>query len=147
MPKILRVVILTGILLAGQRQGSARAAGQELEQQAQQLAGEKSRIWVFRRVEVGLGGSEECRSGEIWTFSADHELQIKTCEDKHWVTKNLNWSLSREGQIDTLVTIGEERYYLTFSQRHSATYMRLRNVRASQTDLRVDREFRLKGVE
>jgi hypothetical protein len=114
---------------------------------ARQLVGGDSRTWVLERITVVLGGTRGCTSGETWRFIADHKVEIKACKNNRLVTETLNWSLSREGDLDTLVVVGDTSYYLVFSQERSATIMRLRTASGTKIEPRVTKEFHLQEVE
>jgi hypothetical protein len=114
---------------------------------AQRLVGENTRTWIFKRIEVVMGGSGRCTSGETLSFSADHKVEIKICENQHLVTKSLNWSLSQEGSLDLVVMIGATPYSLTFWRKGSATFMRLRTLTDTRITPRVSKVFLLEKAE
>jgi len=117
------------------------------EASAQQLVGENSRTWTFRRVEIEMSGTSRCISGETWSFSANHYVVIKSCESNQLVTKSLKWSLSQKGSLDTVVMVGDIPYYLTFWRKGSDRFMRLRTLTDTKTTPRVTKDFLLEKAE
>jgi hypothetical protein len=148
MVKITSIIVLVWVLTptisaktAPQKQDSGAEAA------TQQLVGEDSRTWTFKRLETEMAGTGRCISGETWSFFANHDVVIKSCENKHLVTKSLKWSLSQQSSLDTVVIVGETPYYLTFWRKGSGRYMRLRTLTDSKTTPRVSKEFRLEEDE
>jgi len=97
-----------------------------MEQDAgERLAGSSWREWTLHRFEMTMGASAGCRSGESYRFSADHTLTIRQCKEGRVVTTTEKWSVSKEGEVDTILTVGDKRYHLFFKREAGTDSMRL----------------------
>lgn len=148
MVKISRIIVLAWVLYPT---ASATTLSQKpdlgVEATTRQLVGENSRTWTFKRVEIEMSGTGRCISGETWSFFANHDVVIKSCENNLLVTKSLKWSLSQKGSLDSVVMVGDTPYYLTFWHKGSERFMRLRTLTDSKITPRVTKDFLLQRVE
>jgi hypothetical protein len=122
---------------------TAAVARGELKDTEGKLAGADANTWVFARMEIVMGGGARCKGGETWRFNRNHDVQIKRCESERILVSNEKWSVKQENSLDTVLTIGVSRYYVTFRDSSGAHYMLLRTVVNTKSEERVDKEFRL----
>jgi hypothetical protein len=106
------------------------------------LAGAQWREWTLHRFEMTMGPSGACTAGEVYRFSADHAVTIRRCRDGHVESQSDKWSISEEGEVDTFVMIGSQRYHLFFKKDNGVESMRL-EIRPNIKVPIVDLDFRL----
>jgi hypothetical protein len=143
-PLFLPLVILSAFLAPLPAEAQAQSLDAKLADVAKQLAGTQSYDWVFERLEVVMGSSHKCKSGESWRFFGDQRVEIQVCEKGNLVTTKSEWSLSPSNlsSLDTVISIGKDRYYLTFrNEAPSRHYMRLRSIVTTIAEPRTDKEF------
>ena len=142
----MRLAVLVALVLIGfvpHQRLAAQPNAAALEAAVKKLAGQDSREWVFQRMEVNMGSENRCNSGETWEFTANRTVKVTRCVEHKIVKETKTWSIAQDG-IDTIVTIGGERHYLTFRDASNAHFMRLRIVSDSKVTPRIDKEFRLR---
>ena len=119
--------------------GTTRA---DVKQTELKLAGNNAQKWIAESVETVMG-SGGCTKGETWRFKTDHSVEIRKCIDGKLNSKKSSWSLAEESSLDTVITVGEMQYYVTFYKKTDGSYMQLKSISHSKVDGRVNKEFRL----
>jgi hypothetical protein len=121
---------------------SAFVCAADVQETSKKLAGNKALNWIFERVEMVMGAGG-CKRGESWRFGADHSVEIRQCVSGKLIVQKDTWTLSEVNDLDTVLTVGPAKYYITFYNKADGKYMQLRSISESKADARVNKEFRL----
>ena len=89
-----------------------------------------------------MGSSGGCTSGQVDRFSSNHTVTIRECKAGHVVSTSETWRVSTDGDADTFLTIGNQRYHLFFKNRDGAEFMRLEIRPNVKTEIK-DYDFKL----
>jgi hypothetical protein len=135
------LTLITCIQVHGVSEQTANDPDGTLAQMAQRLTGGGSRTWVFTQIDITQGTSEDCTQGDAYQFNLNHSAVEEHCENGHLKKDEHHWSLGREGTLDVILTIDNQRYVLLFRQEPKGWSMKLRTPSASQTEPTVDKEY------
>jgi hypothetical protein len=115
----------------------------DVQATSKRLAGNGALNWIVERVEMVMGPAGGCKRGEVWRFGADHSVEIRQCAGGKLVTRKDTWSLDEVNDLDTVLTVGSAKYYITFYNKADGKYMQLKSVSESKAEERLNKEFRL----
>lgn len=118
----------------------AFAAG-SADEIAKQLAGTRSREWVFIKFETFMGPGNHCKAGESYRFNVDHHVTISKCVNGQVHDEVMEWSIPSQDAMDTWIKVGNDSFLLILWDTPHGHFMALRtkpNVKAVSV---VDKTF------
>jgi hypothetical protein len=72
-------------------------------------------------------------------------MEIRKCVNGRIDKQTRGWELNEDSRLDTVVTIGPDRFYVTFYKRGAANWMQLRSLSSNKVEQRINIEFRLEN--
>lgn len=126
------------------------AYGQKILGEAERkLSGGSSRQWVLNGTRTFLG--TRCENGMVYTFQEANnqkQLQRKVCKNGKWVVDRTTWKLVREGNLDTVLVLGNKgKYYIKFLEKEGQELLRLRAYGKNNATETIDLYFHYEGSE
>ena len=86
------------------------------ESAANLISGKVQRVWIAVAVKAPLGGTS-CEEGLRYRFRSNGSVELESCVDGVWDTKEMSWSISGGGVNILIVVLEETSYEATLVNR------------------------------
>ena len=100
---------IVALLLLATSAGAQDRIITDPESAAKLISGKVQRVWIAEAVKAPLGGTS-CEEGLRYRFRSNGTVELESCVDGVWDTKEMPWSISGGG-INILNVVLEETTY------------------------------------